>query len=654
MKERIFLTIVLTFIFLPSISQLPHGLKDGREGGYCAACSETIASRPPEVLFGIDIHQNGDVFFSTTNKEWFQRIFSLDSYGLSAEIISKNRYDCNKEFKVADAGERGHVLKPVYRPALMQTRQELSNGHVSVKIGNLPANMLNQELEGNIIIVNGIWICYYSSMINIDRNVWELLPMGLYSDSLVNTPAGYTDQHYDFFTYDKKAELTVTFPKNKTVYNNADVKAFYDSLQLQDFMIRKIDIRAYASVDGPEKINLQLMKGRADAMVNGLKRYQPLINRVNIKTAENWLEFIEDVKTTSFSNLATLPKAEIKQKLLDRTISDQLEPMLSRHRKAIVTVYLQRKSSLSAVSNDAVLSEFSKAISDRDIQRARLIQKELVSRIADNQLPSAFIDRLEIPFTKEFLQLLNDREIYKFALSRTNAYEALENFMALRQLDSLNGKINYNIASLEFFLWRHDGQVPVQKPFLVSINKLSSQGINPSLVKRMLINYNIMMCGEYMRTYNYGAKDEALLFIQKTYKEIPLNDDDRYSLAKYFTYYVHHDWAEAIVEPRIDKLDVSENLVFYYVNLMFYHPDKYPEEIFRKAMINAINLNPARFCNFFSSNDKGGASIQLLEEEIFRELYCEVCTKRRLYEDNEVAMQPAANITLPAAGIPGE
>lgn len=43
MKERLFLSIVLTFFVITSIAQLPHGLKDGREGGYCEACNRKFA-----------------------------------------------------------------------------------------------------------------------------------------------------------------------------------------------------------------------------------------------------------------------------------------------------------------------------------------------------------------------------------------------------------------------------------------------------------------------------------------------------------------------------------------------------------------------------------------------------------------------------------
>ncbi len=109
------------------------------------------------------------------------------------------------------------------------------------------------------------------------------------------------------------------------------------------------------------------------------------------------------------------------------------------------------------------------------------------------------------------------------------------------------------------------------------------------------------------------------------FAELSLNDEDLYSLAKYYANYAHYDWAEEIIQPRIDKLDVSEDLVFYYVNLLFFDPGSYGDENFQRAMLNAINLNPKRFCNFFLPTGWGGAGMQLLDNDEIKNKYCETC-----------------------------
>ena len=80
-----------------------------------------------------------------------------------------------------------------------------------------------------------------------------------------------------------------------------------------------------------------------------------------------------------------------------------------------------------------------------------------------------------------------------------------------------------------------------------------------------------------------------------------------------------------LVEPRIDKIDVSEDIVFYLCKPWVYHPMEYGSDQFRNAMLNAINLNRDRFCEFFQPAEKGGAGMQLLESEDLKKMYCENC-----------------------------
>ncbi|MDP4262577.1 MAG: hypothetical protein Q8941_08605 [Bacteroidota bacterium] len=620
--------LLTTFLFAvhSAHAQLPYGLVDGRDGDLrCQSCDKLITQMPPEVLFGVDIHEDGQVYFSMNNSQWFEKIFASSTSGISVDIVSKDRYNCNNALQSGSYQLRGHLLRPLYKENFKQNRIDLQDGHVTIKIGTLPPNLLNKELEGNLVIVNGSAICYYTNFVNIDRNVWDLLPMGLYTDTLVNRAVLDTGMQNIPFTYTRKIQVGVPFSKGKTTFSSNDIKPLYDSLNLKDFIIQKIEIRAYSSVEGPERVNIELMKGRANAMIRALQQFQPSMKRIKIVSAENWLEFFRDIKNSEFRNLSTLSKAEVKLKLLDKAVAEKLEPILAGHRKAIVTIYLDSKTEASGIPGNNIISAFSKAIVGKDIQRARIIQKELVNRILDNKLPEEYLDRLEIPMSRDYCLVLNDREIYKYLLRTTSEYEALENFLQLKKLDPSNGRINYNICTLRFFLWQFGDSVDT-KSLLQDISALEKQGIDNSLIKRMMINYHILKCSEYITRFNYSAKDQSLLFIKNTYPALKLTDEELFSLAKYFSFYAHQDWAEALIGPRIDKIDVSEDIVFYYVNLGFYHPLDYGTDQFKNAILNAINLNRERFCEFFRPINKGGASMQLLENEGLKKMYCESCS----------------------------
>ena len=129
-----------------------------------------------------------------------------------------------------------------------------------------------------------------------------------------------------------------------------------------------------------------------------------------------------------------------------------------------------------------------------------------------------------------------------------------------------------------------------------------------------------------MKIFDYSGKDESLMEIRKIYEKIEATDDEIYSLAKYYSFYSHQDWSQEIIEPRIGSVNVSEDLLFYYLNLLFFQPGKYKSDEFMKATLNAINLNIKRFCTFFNPIHKGGASMQLLEYNELKKIYCSECT----------------------------
>jgi hypothetical protein len=625
--QKAFLVFVLLFLNNHLFSQLPHNLIDGRTNTLCQYCQQQINNKPVEVLFGIQINTNGDIFLSMDSKIWFNKIFKNNSYGVTIDLVSKDRYACNISVEDENSLPKGTMTVPIYKDEMVNASLELADNLIYTKVGKVPTKLKGKVLEGNLVILNGPYICYYTNFVNIDRNVWQLLPMGLFTDSLINNSLADDNEKSTkyFFTYSKKVELSIPFDKSSSNFNSADLSKTYDSLSLSKFSLKKVDIRAYSSIEGSEKTNKILMQKRADTIIKALKKYDPSLKRINVITAENWLDFYTDIDTTKHSDLNSFSKIKIKQKLIDKTMLAEIEPLLARERKAIVTLYLEEKSAEVEIQNDSIIAQFNDAINKKYIDKARNIQKEVVGRIFDNKLPLDYLGKLEVPKSKGFISLQNDKEVYKYLLRATSEYEALDNFIALKKIDSTNGRINYNICALKFFMWKYGNDSTIKKHLLKEINQLTKQGINKSLVTRMLINYQIMKSEDDMIKANYKGKDSALTIIRTIYNEIKLNDEDVYAIAKYFSYYAKQEWAMEIVAPRIGKLNVSEDLVFYYLNLLFYKPNEYGTPEFNKATINAINLNKKRYCNFFLPNDKGGASMQLLDHEEIKNTYCAEC-----------------------------
>jgi len=51
-------------------------------------------------------------FFSMNNKQWFDKIFKSDSYGVTVDIVTKDRYACSLKTDQQFALPKGTMLLP--------------------------------------------------------------------------------------------------------------------------------------------------------------------------------------------------------------------------------------------------------------------------------------------------------------------------------------------------------------------------------------------------------------------------------------------------------------------------------------------------------------------------------------------------------------
>jgi hypothetical protein len=141
----------------------------------------------------------------------------------------------------------------------------------------------------------------------------------------------------------------------------------------------------------------------------------------------------------------------------------------------------------------------------------------------------------------------------------------------------------------------------------------------------MQINFHIILSEYQMLKKNYAEKDKSVKYIQTNYSTLNLNDVDALNLARYFVGYSKYEWAESILNRYVTKVDVNEDLLFYYLNLTIIRPKMTASNQYRAIMLNAININKERFCKLFYPFGAGGITFQLLQNEYLKKTYCENC-----------------------------
>jgi hypothetical protein len=492
-----------------------------------------------------------------------------------------------------------------------------------VRYGMLPSNFDASNIECNLLVLQKKYLCSYHAFTNLDFSDWRLLEMGLYRDSLTLDELNQVQREIS-----KTISVIVPFEKNSAELDNLKIRPLYDSLRLTDYNIKAINISSYTSVEGSRERNLTLQEGRSKSIVKALQEFQrpEIISRIEV--SENWVEFFKDIENTKFSYLEQLSKEQIKEALNKTKLVEDLEPILKNHRKAIIELKLLKK--FSEEENDPLLLKrfFDQSIENQDIQQALYIQSIIFEKLGDDQLPQDFIGQLEVPQESLFGQLLNNFAIYNFESNDLFIEENIENFEKLLEILPDNVKINYNLTVLQLKAMSKDDEEEHHADVKKSIERLEKMGVDKSLVKRLWVNYHILMTQYFQLKKDYARKDKSLKEVFWLYSKLKWDDSELLRLAKYMANYSKYDWAEKVLEKRVRELDADKDLVFYYLKLTMSNKNKTRHQAYRQFMLNAVEKDTKRFCDMFLPTAQGGYTFQLLDDPYLRKTYCENCNNQ--------------------------
>ncbi len=588
----------------------------------CRYFNQVFQQKPKEVRFGVK-EVNGQLFFEINDKRWFDQLFKKSGDGMAIDVVPKSRYACDIP-TIKKQQIRGTLLKPVFAKQLRKGLRPTKNKLYRVRVGTVPSGMAKEELEFNILFLNNKTLCQYYWIYDLESYPWDLLDMGMYLDSLVYNKKKVTSIKDKFVMKYKTLTFTIPFEKNKSVYAAEDIKPMYDSLRLTDFNIKKINIRAYASVEGSLKRNVELQEQRANSIAQAMQSFQKPTIITEINSSENWVEFLNDISGTKYETLRSLSKEEVKKRLVG-SVSKELEPYLKRHRKAVITLELDKKDKYKEMTIATLTGLFSTAVSDDKIEEALEIQNSIFDKLKGKETPPDLLTKMSVPKQLKYVPILNKNSMFKFSRDDRFSLIVLNELQQLEKLAPKSKKVKYNITVAKFKLWRFNHQSVSESDLKNHISSLKKHGISQALIDRMLVNFHIVKAEKLMRQRNYRAKDISVKYIQSNYKKFPLTNYDYLSLAQFFSFYANVDAAVALLDEKVRDITTDEDLLFYYLNLTLINKRLTGSTDYRTTMLNAINMNKDRFCKIFNSISNRGVTFQLLENEYLRQTYCENC-----------------------------
>lgn len=589
----------------------------------CQKFNQAFVNRPKESKFAIK-RENSNLFFETNDKEWFNALFTNITDGIAIDIVDKDRYACSVA-SIEQVQIKGTLLPPVYAKKLKTGLKKSSETSYRVLVGRIPANLMNKELEFNILFLSDKNLCQYYVIYDLESYPWDLLDMGMYLDSVTYNAKQIKANAKDaYIIKNKTLKFKIPFEKNKSEYSPEDIKPIYDSLRLTDYYIKAIKIKAYASVEGSLERNIELQQQRAASIANALQSFQKPSIKNDISSSENWVEFLNAIENTKYSDLKELSKSEIKAKLIG-SLSVEMEPILKNHRKALVELELEKKDKYKDLSGTELVNKFNTALTQDLLDEALQIQNSLFEKLKNKEVSPNHIGKLQVPNQLKYLTFLNKNSAMKYMLEEPQIVIVYNELQQLEKMSPKDKRVKYNIAAIELKLWRYKAMDIDKNKLKSKINALKTYGINQELISRMLVNYHIIEAENLMRKRDYANKDKAVSYIKNSYKNFHLSDYDYLSLAQFFSYYANTDMAVELLSPKAKSIDIDENLLFYYLNLTIINPELTQTSDYRTIMLNALNMNKTRYCKLFNPYGEGGVTFQLLEDSYLRTTYCESC-----------------------------
>ncbi len=589
----------------------------------CQSCLQIFRQRPKEVQFSIKREKN-NLYFQTNDKKWFNLLFKNAGDGIAVDVVAKDRYSCDIEM-ITPSQIKGKLLKPVYASKLKSGLKPYGDNGFRILVGRISDTDINKELEYNILFLSNKYLCNYYVIYDLESYQWDLLDMGMYLDSLTyNTKKIKASAKEGYILRNKTLKFKIPFEKNKSEYSQEDIKPIYDSLRLTDFNIKRINIKAYSSVEGSLERNIELQEQRANSIVAALQSFQKPTIKTEVSSSENWVEFLNDIKGTKFENLAQLKKTQVKGKLVG-AFSKEMEPILQFHRKAVLELELEKKDKYKLMSPEELISKFNASIKAENLDEAIEIQNSLFEKLKHKETSPNILKRMEVPNQEKYIRILNKNSVYKYALNVRQILIVYNELLALEKLAAKNVEVKYNIAAIKIKLWRFKAIEINEAKLKNQIYTLKNYGIAPSLISRMMVNFHIIKAENLMRKRDYDNKDKSVSFIRNNYKKFSLSDYDYLSLAQFFSYYANVDMAVELLDKKARSIDIDEDLLFYYLNLTLIKTELTQEDDYRTILLNAINMNKSRFCKLFNAVEDGGVTFQLLADAYLRGTYCENC-----------------------------
>jgi outer membrane protein OmpA-like peptidoglycan-associated protein len=580
------------------------------------------------------INENREIVFKHNDLKLVKKLISGANDGLAVDIIQKAQFaDCNSADNSVDYSNSvniGHMTKPVYTKNLFknniaENESEGKRNKVSkfeVILGKLPENIDEKEIELNLILIKDNHACDNIITSKVNKQIYNYSTK---TDLIPDTVIFENNLTFDPNIASSDLSFRINFEQGKSQYEPKEIQPVLTALNNANFIINKVIVTSYTSIEGNKSENKTLQKKRADSIMKELEQNQ-FSNLVDtIVMALNFDDLKADVKGTPFEEIATMTLEDAIEYVNANV--DKMEHILENHRYAEITINITRDTN-GEKEQSFVSSQFNKAVETRQLDHALAIQKHIIKRILDNTYDEKAISDMRIPQAKEFAGLnMNKVWLIQHVFGDPINEDYLKAIDDLYNFDKSNIYIDYNDALCKILLTDNISDENTQKNLQSRIDNLYNTSINVELVDALNIELQYQLMNLYKDSMgnNNHRVNESLSKIRNIVYFDALKWENSLKFATIFINHGDYDYALHLLEPYIfdDKSPIE--LLTTYASICPKVNNKVYSNNFFYALQKIAEANKSEFCSLF--NGANSITMQSLVNIKIKELYCNTCNK---------------------------
>lgn len=570
----------------------------------CKRCLDTYKK------IGVHIDEDSVIYMYAEQKKDVKKLFiKAKKDGVVADIVLREQFLCGKGNQHnGKQGVDGFLLGPVFKKDFNKNGNIYKKNHVWVRLGKVPS-WVDQQYEVNLSLINNNRTCMNIVFYQFRTDMQLDLNIDLDFDTL--SPL------YSVLEEDSLKE-TVYYKKGAIAIDDSVITNLKYQLLENGEGIAAIEVKGFSSIEGSSEINEQLYLKRAENLLLPFKEFYNDSSPIDIRISanENYEDFRKDIVGTEFEYLNKLSNIELKEELKDTGLVTTLEPLLSKHRFSQLTINYQRKQEKNFSVED-LKAAFVEALKNKNISKALEIQKMMMWYFKNDSLPLNAVS-LEIPMTKESLELKLNNSILKFHIDTLNP-DCYANFESeLNELLTLapKNKLINNFIAVFDFLKLVNSPLNNSSELFKSIKK--RKYIDNKLKARLLIAiayYNDIIL------YNRKQKEKLIFQIKKYLKPAKLTPNEQFDVARYYSFYLDYKMAYEISRKALNKTEEINNWV-YFLKLIHISKIKDNRKLYLKYFKKVKQYAKDDFCNLFHTTY---LNFQILNDDEIKKIYCETC-----------------------------